>query len=48
MSSSIVPGSKMRGDDHFRTETYNKKLCISKEHVQQILSKSDNGKSFKK
>ena len=48
ISSSIMPRWKIRGDDHFQTETYNRKFCIRKEHVQQILSKSDECKSLKK
>ena len=31
-----VPKPKIRGDNHFRTKTYKSKLCISRDHAQQI------------
>ena len=41
----MAPKSKMRGDDYFGTEMYNRKLW--KSHEPEILSKMDNGKLFK-
>ena len=41
----MAPKLKMRVDDYFGTEMYNRKLW--KSHEPEILSKMDNGKLFK-